>query len=252
LVGKNMDTKNKERLELIEKLFIWKAPLELKGEDDIVVDTVYQRLVGDSDLNKSRVTALRYSRELRNKLKDITSDEYFAYIDILNDYNKEEITTLILFDELINIRTEAEKDFYFPEPEIPAEGSTTEQEEEYQELQDTYEERRIQALDDRVKELLETRKKNLDSETEDYLRERVTDSRIDSICESELRLKFLHMCVYLGTFLDSEYKYRLFKDFQEFLDCPESLKTQLVEGYGKLEVSSINLKGFPPAVTSEP
>lgn len=247
-----MDNKNKERLELIEKLFTWKAPLELKDGEDAVVNTVYQKLIGDSDLNKARVTSLRYSRELRGKLKDPTSDEYFAYVDILNDYNKEEIITLILFDELIDMRTEAEKDFYFPEPETPGEDATTEDEEEYQRLQDTYEDRRIKALDDRVKEILEARKNNLDSETEDYLKERAINSRVDSICENELRSRFLNMCTYLGTFLDSEYKYRLFKDFDEFLNSPEALKSQLVSGYNRLEVSSINLKGFQKIHTSDP
>lgn len=246
-----MDTTNKEKLEQIQKLFTWKSPLELKDSEGIVLSTVYQRLVGDADLNKARTVALRYSREMRSKLRDTNSDEYFAYVDIFNDYNKNELVTLILFDELADLRSQAEKDFYFPEPNQPDAEAKTEELEEYQEQVDTYEDRRLKALDDKIKELLDQRKVQLDSADEEDLREIAVESRINSVCEQELRLKFLAMCVYLGTYLDEKYTYRLFKDFIEFLNCPDTLKTQLVDGYSNLEVSSINLKGLQKIPTSE-
>lgn len=246
-----MDTKNKEKLEHIQKLFTWKAPLELKNSDGEVIQTVYQRLIGDSDLYRARTIALRFSREMRRALRNTESDEYFAYIDIFNDYTKEEVVTLTLFDELTEIRANVEKDFYFPEPEALESDATTEEQEEHQEQQDTYEDRRAEALDAKIKEALETRQQQLDSLNEGDLRELFIDNKINALCEQELRLKFLSMCVYLGTYLDEKYTYHLFNSFEEFLNSPDTLKAQLVDGYNNLEVSSISLKGFPKVQTSD-
>ncbi len=247
-----MDKKNKERLERFQQLFQWRAPVEIIAPGGDVVDTLYQRLVGDADLNKARTTALRFSREMRVKLRDKDSDEYLAYVDTFADYTKDEIITLLLFNELQEIRENIEKDFIFPEPKEPDSETTTEELEEYQEQDDTYEERRNQALIDKVEAALMERKDQLFEEEIEKLRQALILSQVNNLCETELRNKFIQMCVYLGTFIDEEYKQHAFGTFDEFLDSPDILKEQLITAYNKLEVASVNLKGLPKVTPSEP
>jgi hypothetical protein len=54
--------------------------------------------------------------------------------------------------------------------------------------------------------------------------------------------KFKEMSVYLGTYKDSEFKERLFKDFEEFENLPNEIKTQFLDNYSVLEISGEDLK----------
>ena len=233
-----------ERLELIEKLFDWSRETPVLNAEKEEIGKVYQRLCGDSDIQKARVTALRYSREMRLKLKDTQSDEYLAYIDAYDDLSKDDLINLILFDELIEIRNKIEKDFYFPDPKEPNEEADTEAWENYQSLMDSWEERRNTKLNELVTQEIEDRKLELDRELLEGLQKQVRISKINNLCENELRIRFMEMVTYLGTYRDKKLKKRLFTTFQEFLDAPDILKNQLIEGYNSLELSSINLKGL--------
>ena len=76
------------------------------------------------------------------------------------------------------------------------------------------------------------------------IQKQVRLSKINNLCENELRIRFMEMVTYLGTYKDKKFKKRLFNSFQEFLDSPDILKNQLINGYNSLELSSVNLKGL--------
>jgi hypothetical protein len=246
-----MDKKTKERLERFQQLFQWRAPVEIIAPGGDVVDTLYQRLVGDADLNKARTTALRYSRELRNKLKDTNSDDYLAWVADIEDYDKNNLIVLVLYNELGQIRETVEKEFIFAEPMEPDTNATTEELEEYQELDDTYEDRRAEALGHKMEDAMQARKAELEAFSEEDLKAVLIQTRINALCETELREKFIQMCVFLGTYLDDDYRTRAYLTFQQFLDSPDNLKEQLITGYNKLEISSVNLKGLLKATPSD-
>lgn len=232
------------KTELIEKLFSWNKETPILDTKGVEIGKVYQRLCGDADIQKSRVTALRYSREMRIKLKDIKSDEYLAYVDAYDDLSKEDLINLILFDELIDIRDKVEKKFYFPDPKEPDEESDTEAWENYQSLVDSWEERRNSRLNELVSIEIEDRKSELNNLSLENIQNQVKISKINNLCKNELQIRFMEMVTYLGTYRDKKFKNRLFKSFQEFLDAPDVLKNQLIEGYNSLELSSVNLKGL--------
>ena len=231
------------KVELIEKLFSWHKETPILDAKGVEIGKVYQRLCGDADIQKSRVTALRYSREMRIKLKDINSDEYLAYVDAYDDLSKEDLINLILFDELIEIRNKVEKDFYFPDPQEPKDDDTEEWE-NYQVLVDSWEDRRTEKLNSLVTEAIEDRKFELNNKSLEEIQKQVRLSKINNLCENELRIRFMEMVTYLGTYKDKKFKKRLFNSFQEFLDSPDILKNQLINGYNSLELSSVNLKGL--------
>lgn len=239
-----------EKVELIEKLFSWSKETPILDTTGKQIGKVYQRLCGDADIQKARITALRYSRELRIKLKDRNSDEYLAYVDGYTDLNKSQLIDLILFNELSTIREKVEKELSFPFPKEPDMESNTEAWEEYQELQDTYESRRLEKLNSVLTQAIQERREELNSESDEFIQEAVITSKISGLCENELRVRFSEMVTYLGTFRDKKMKKKVFSSFQDFLDAPDILKNQLMEGYNSLEISSINLKEFqeiPPS-----
>lgn len=229
--------------DLIDKLFNWKKELNIINNKGETVLTVYQRLVGDSDLQFARTKALGYSRRMRTKLRDESSDEYIAFVEGYSDFTKEELINTILFDQIIEIRTQVEKDFYFPETVEPDEDASTEETEKYEEEKATWEDRRNKKLNSLVEKELKKRREELERETQESLLVISKESRINALCEVELRRRFVEVCTFLGTFSDKKYKKLLFSSFEEFLESPEILKTQLLEGYTSLEISSVNLKG---------
>ena len=240
-----------ERPELIENLFRWNRETPIVDTKGVQIGKVYQRLCGDADIQKARITALRYSRELRIKLKNKDSDEYLAYVDGYNDLNKEQLTDLILFNEIMTIREKVEKDFNFPFPKEPDEEGTTEDWEQYQELQDTYESRRLDKLNEKLTKEIQYRREELSANSMEFLQEAVILTKISGLCENELKVRFMEMVTYLGTFRDKKMKKRAFSSFTDFLDAPDILKNQLMEGYNSLEISSINLKEFQEITPSD-
>ena len=76
----NIKLGNEEIMEIekndvdISKLFNWGKAFEIVGEDG-VVDVVYMRVLGDADINKARVFALRESAKLRRALRNPDSDK---------------------------------------------------------------------------------------------------------------------------------------------------------------------------------
>lgn len=241
-----------DKKELIEKVFNWSHELDIVDKDGNKIETVYQRLVGDADLNKSRMMALRYSKDLRALLRDETTDEYQVYIDVMKEMEDEELVSIILFNELLEIRKRIDPKLYFPEPEEPEDDASNEKMEDLQAEYDSWEERRNAELDKLLKLEIEKRTAEIRTYSRDDLLKKAITSKIEMVCETEIRNKFSEACAYLGTYTDKNFKNRLFTDFDEFLNSQEAFKSQLIKGYNELEMSSVSLKESRRVVSSAP
>jgi len=239
-----------EKKELIEKLFSWTQELEIVGKDDQIIK-VYQRLVGDADLNKARMLSLRYSKTLRDTLSDENSDEYKLYLEDIHTLNRDDLLSMTLFGKLIDIRREIDSKFYFPEPEEPLPDATNEQLEKYQADYDSWEERRKTALTDIIKSKIDEATKELELKSDAELATLAKRSKINMLCEEEIQTKFAEACAFLGTYEDKDFKKRVYTVFEEYLNSPEQYKKQISDGYEKLEMSSVSLKESRRVVSSD-
>lgn len=228
--------------DLLNKLFHWNAELTIVDGNGTAVTSVYQRIVGDFDLQNARKAALRYTSQLRAKLTNVDSDDYQIYVAPVTTLNRKEQEVLLLFDEMANLQHQAEKITRISEPKEPGSDAPTVEFEKYQELDDTYEERYLKLLKENTEKLFEERKIEITGFSDQEITDLIIRNRIDAFCESELKTRFFEQCVYLGTYEDKEFKHRLYKNFDDFLNIPEFLKQQLMRGYADLEMSAINLK----------
>jgi hypothetical protein len=228
--------------DLLTKLFSWSAELTIKDQNDQEVMKVYQRVVGDYDLQTARKAALRYTNQLRRKVSDEKSDDYQVYVAPVLVLSREEQETLALYDSILEVQKEAEKLTKIPEPKEPEGDAPTVEYEKYVELDDTYEERYMKLLNENTQKLLDKKKEELKGLSEQELKDIVIQTRIESLCESELKSKFFEHCVYLGTYEDKAFKTRLYYNFDDFGNIPEFLKMQLMKGYADLEMTAISLK----------
>ncbi len=228
--------------ELLNKLFNWSAALEIKDQTGTPVMTVYQRIVGDYDLQAARKAALRYTSQLRARVSKEDSDDYAVYVAPVLVLSREEREVLAFYDSVYQVQKEAERLVRLPEPKEPDASAPTEEFEKYVELDDTYETRYMRLLNDKTNELLQRRKEEIHELTDEELEALVIKNRIDSLCEEELKSKFFEHCVYLGTYEDGSFKKRLFTSFEDFGNCVEHLKMQFMTGYASLEMSAVSLK----------
>lgn len=228
--------------ELLEKLFVWKRSTDIKDANGEVLTTVYQRIVGDFDLQAARKTALRYSREARKRIQDQSTDDYQIYIAPLIELNRADRITLCLSEEINDLKNQVESRTYIPEPKEPEGNPDLVELEQYQEADDTYEDRRNAVIQSRLQDAIAERQTELEDMSDDELNQVLIEARNNAYCDAEMRVKFIEMCAYLGTYSDEKYRQRLYANFDEFLSLPESLKQQLLEGYLSLEMNSVALK----------
>lgn len=240
-----------ERQEQIKKLFDYRKPLIIDSLNGLNTETIYQRLVGDIDLQSARRAGLRFSGDYRKKLRNKDSDEYNILINELDEYTREQRIMSLLFDKLIHIRTKAEREFYFPEPEELDQDATTEEMEEFQRKFDSWEADRNTSLNEQVIKEIEKEKAELDKLSDEELRNELIEAKINSECETTLNKRFQEMSTYLGTYVDENYTQLLFKNFNEFQNSNDALKNQLIKGYTDLEMSTLNLKEWRRVLNSE-
>jgi hypothetical protein len=228
--------------ELLTKLFHWSIELPIVDQFGVPVTTVYQRVVGDYDLQTARKASLRYTSQLRAKVTKEDSDDYQIYVAPVFTLTRDEKETLALYDSVFELQQEAERMSRLPEPKEPEGHAPTAEFEEYVQLDDTYEDRYLKILNDNTQKLMDRRKEEIAQLSDDELAELVVKNRINALCESELKSKFFEYCVYLGTYEDSTFKKRLYATFEDFNNIPEFLKMQLFKSYADLEMTAINLK----------
>ena len=72
----------------ISKLFHYGKKFDIQDRNGKKVLTVFIRIVGDADLNRARVYAIRRSAELRERLRSKESDESLAFIPPIESVEK--------------------------------------------------------------------------------------------------------------------------------------------------------------------
>lgn len=229
----------------ISKLFVWGAKFPILGPDGSTLQEVYIRLVGDAELNRARIYAIRSSAELRKKLKTPDSDERVVFLPDLDEFEKEDIIdiTLSLYTKIA--AQLAVKEVRIPYPTEPKSDANLEEQEKYQALVDSYPERRDTAIRDFVLDVLENKRKELENSDIEKVKKEYEKLMSNELCEQEMIKKFRDYCAYFGSFLDSEYKKPVFKSFEDFDNLPGNIKEQFINDYQSLEIDIESLKKLP-------
>ena len=226
----------------LSNLFRWSKKVDIKDGNKVLA-SVYIRLVGDDDYVEARGISLRYSKELRIKLRDTTSVEYNeSFADLVN-LGKEELIMGIVVGELSNYRDEAVTVIREKEaPELP-DNPTLEQQEAHETKLTELREERVQEIAGFIDKKSEDRKTELAAiEDLEKLRTMYSQSIINIKCMEEFSRVFREFQVYKGTYNDSEFKELAFDSFEDFTSSSPQLKTQLLNAYLGLEIGGEDLK----------
>jgi hypothetical protein len=225
----------------ISKLFHYGDEFAITGKG-LETSTIYMRLVGDAEINRARIFAIRKSAELRKKLRTPDSDERIAFIPSLDDITKEELIQMIVKYSINDFARKAVKEVVMVYPKEPASDAPLEKHEEYQALVDDFEKERNKKAEKLVEKQVKDLEKELGKETLENLLKKYENLVISNLCEQEMVQKFKEMCVVFGTFKDKKYSNRVFTSYEVFENITPDLKGQLLDCYAVLEISIDNLK----------
>jgi len=225
----------------ITALFEYRKPVTIHGKDKSELE-VYMRVVGDSEIQKARVKALRASRDLRNKLKDHSSDEYMAFIPDISEANKERLIELTLLANLRDISSSVAKEIEIPFPEEPDSEATLEEQENYQKLLDEYPKKREDTVRTEILKRASEAKEELSKKTKPEIEYEYMISLKDELCEIEMTREFYDYVVFYSLFKDKSYKTPLFESFEDYGKLPGDVKEFLLQEYRNLELGLDELK----------
>ena len=121
----------------ISQLFMWGKEFEIEGNAGKKAK-VFIRLIGDADLNRARVHALRSSADLRNKLKTKGSDERLAFLPEVGSVERDVLIESISIMNIRDFSQEAVKEVDIPYPIEPDSDAKLEKMEKYQAQVDAY------------------------------------------------------------------------------------------------------------------
>jgi hypothetical protein len=225
----------------LKPLFAWSKEFKITSATEEPI-TVYMRVLGDADMGRARVSALRRSAELRKKLRDENSDERYAFIKDIDDLSVELLVSLVIVFSMKEIAEIANSKVKIKLPKSPKSDAKTEEHEKYQADVDSYPVRRKEELRKLMDKEILARKEALEQEPKENLYKKYLVSIIDELCEQELLTAFKEWCCYLGSYKDAELTIRFFDDFNEFANLPSNLKAQFMETYSALELYGEDLK----------
>jgi hypothetical protein len=224
----------------ISKLFNWGKKFTIKWLDKQI--DAYIRIIGDADLNRCRIFALRNSAELRRKLLDYKSDERLALIADFQAASKDNLIDAVILYSKEDFAAEAIKNVNIKLPKELASDATLEQQEKYQEEIDEYPKKKEAAVLEFITKKFEAKKNELNALSKKELYDKFTIAAINENCRQEFIKSYRSMCTYFGTYKDEEYKNRFFSSYEEFDNIPSEVKAQLAEFYNSLEMSMNDLK----------
>lgn len=227
----------------ISKLFNYGDKFTLVDRNGDAITDVYIRLVGDSELNRARVYALRCSGELRDELKDKNSEKHKAFIiDNFDDLSNNDLIELISAFSYQKLAKEAMDSTEIPIPKIPTSDAPLEEHESYQKEVDDYPLKRINAIKEKMDKLISLFKEELNKREREYLIKEYTNVYIANLCEQEMLTRFREMCAYFGCYKDKNYKNKMFSSFDVFQNLLPDVKKQIIENYSSVELSTDELK----------
>jgi hypothetical protein len=225
----------------ISKLFDWSREIPITGKDGKEIK-IYLRLLGDADINRAKIMALRRSAELRKKLRDPESDEKLAFIPF-----KEELDDVTMIDGIIMLSARETtqrtvREVVLPRPKEPGSNASTEKLEQFQKEVDEYPKKREEAIRAKMEELLAEKRNALSEKNEEELYKIYVSSLVNELCEQELTDRFREYCIFFGAYSDSKFRGRFFESFETFDNLPKEIKDKLINEYALLEVHPEELK----------
>lgn len=234
---------------ILENLFKWNnelviknlngTPAQIKGKDVVL----YQRIIGDAELGRARKNALKSSRRLRASLRDKTTDEHISLIPEYDTLTVDELRNSVILAEGFQIRREATDTTSPPKlPKSPSSNATLEEQESYETALEDYNKELSKAIDEKTKEIMERRAKELEGVDRATLATNFVNAAIDSLCQAEMLRIFNFWCAYFGTYKDKAMRTRAFKSFDSFDNTSTQLKDQIIGGYVLLQLNGENLK----------
>lgn len=226
----------------ISRLFRWSDRFELLSPSKEIIDTIYLRIVGDAEMNRARIMALRKSSELRKKLLNLDSDERVGYVPELETLGRDKIIGYITFVRSKNIYKEVAQDIQVPVPkELPSNASQERQEKHQQEIDD-YPNKMRAAIEAEVTKRLENIVKSINEKPVEELYKTYVEDLINDLCEAEMYDKFVDYCTFFGAYSDEELTVKYFNSQEEFENIPSYIKKQIREFYTSLEIDMSTLK----------
>lgn len=226
----------------VKKLFNWNDEITIYAVDGIENETVYMRLVGDSDWGIARLKALRASAELRTRFADPNSDEHLAYIPVKEQLDKEALVKMLLILMIPTFRNEVIKNVSIAVPKEPSSDATLEEQENYQKELDAFEEKRTEIIKKEIEKLSNKREKELSKLSLDKLYDDYKKELISTMCSEEFNKIFINYCTYLGTYEDENFTTKYFDSFEQFSNLPTAVKNQFVNSYMNLDIGVYELK----------
>ena len=226
----------------INALFNWGRKLELENFAGEVEATVYMRLLGDADVNRTRVYALRKSAELRKELSDKNSDLRWATIKDIDAISEEDLSNMIVIFSMREIQNSAIKNVDIPYPKTPKANAKLAVMEKFQKEVDDYPSKRRDAVEKYIKKEVDKLKDFLKKEPKEKLYDRYVNTLIDEFCEREALRAYADMELYLGCYKDEAYTEKFFPSFEYFDNLPEEQKVIFKSAYSKLTLDITDLK----------
>lgn len=233
----------------ISKIFGWGRVFEIEdpttGE---ILSTIYMKLLGDADLNRARVFALRKSAELRRKLKDQNSDEHVAWIKDINELETDDIINLIVLFSGRELSKRAVEKVRIPTPKPPKSKAGLEKMERFQKEVDEYPAKKQKAIADQIEIEINTLRTSLNGKSKEELYRQYVNILTDEFCEREAIIAFEDYQTFLGCYTDNTYKIRWFRDdkdepdFEKFDNLEPTVKAQFKDAYRSLDIDISELK----------
>jgi len=226
----------------ISKLFNWGTVFEYGLPDAEIKDLIYMRLVGDEDMNRARVYALRNSRLKRRTLLDDSTDDNIALIPESGEYTVEQLLNMIAMFSMRDITRDAVRQVKVKIPKSPSEDAPLEEQEEYQYRLDSYntklESKRLKFVNKKISEI----KDRLKSIPEDEIYTTYRKKLVDEFCEVESLNSLKEALVYFGTFRNSDYTDKYFDSIEQIRNLPSKVKIQFITAYQSIEIGGEELK----------
>jgi hypothetical protein len=233
---------NKELKPKIEELFRWTGTVEIKDNEGEVVETVYQRVVGDADIQRARLEALKASKLMRKALKNKESDEAIINLPLDDDYTKEELITLIIFSRYSIFRQQAEYRTQEKKIKEPKSDATLEEQENFIENVEQARADYELGVNEDIKKQIEKYEEELKAKTVEELFDIYLKEHSEIVCRLKMIEVFDEFATFFGSFADAKHKERRFEDIESFRDLAPRIKNILMENYKKLELGLSEVK----------
>lgn len=227
----------------ISKIFDWGRVFEVINPSTQEVDAiVYMKLLGDADLGRARVHALRKSSELRRKLREENSDERVAYIRTIDELDEDNLVNFIVIFSGRELANNARQSIKIPAPKHPKSDDPLEKMEKFQKEVDEFPEKRQKAILEAIEKEVEKLKKSLAGKAKEDLYKQYVKLLTDEFCEREALVAFEDMQVFLGCYTDDSYKIKFFSYFDEFDNLEPNAKQLFKDAYKQVDIDISELK----------